>query len=82
MNRTAVKSSNLKSIGYDEKTTTLEVEFSGGNVYQYRGVPKDVYTALLAEQERVSSGDQEASVGSLFVTTVRNNVNFVYEKSK
>lgn len=30
MNRTPVSSSNLKSVGYDQSSNTLEIEFHGG----------------------------------------------------
>lgn len=43
MERTQVQSSNVNSIGYDEESKTLEVEFHGGGVYQYSDVPKEVY---------------------------------------
>ncbi|WP_435065792.1 KTSC domain-containing protein [Halobaculum sp. EA56] len=48
MNRTPVSSSNLKSVGYDQSSNTLEIEFHGGRVYQYYNVPKRVYQGLMA----------------------------------
>ena len=48
MERQAVQSSNLQSIGYDEKTQTLEVEFIRGDVYQYTNVPQHVYDELMS----------------------------------
>ena len=47
MKRQSVKSSNINSIGYDEDTQTLEVEFSSGDVYQYFNVPPKEYQALI-----------------------------------
>jgi hypothetical protein len=47
MNRTSVSSSNLRSIGYDSATNTLEIAFHGGRVYQYFNVPKSVYHGLM-----------------------------------
>jgi hypothetical protein len=47
MSRTPVKSSNIKSIGYDTATETLEVEFSGERVYQYFGVPAELHSDLM-----------------------------------
>jgi hypothetical protein len=38
MNRDAVASSNIASVGYDEPSQTLEVEFANGTVYQYFNV--------------------------------------------
>ena len=47
MYRTPVSSSNIRSIGYDQKLATLEVEFTTGNVYQYFNVPEHLYDGLL-----------------------------------
>lgn len=47
MIRHPVSSTNLASIGYDEKSETLEVEFQDGSVYQYFNVPKGIYDALI-----------------------------------
>ncbi|MDH7514679.1 MAG: KTSC domain-containing protein [Bacteroidota bacterium] len=43
MNRRPVRSSNIRSVGYDPASRTLEVEFNSGGVYQYSGVPETVY---------------------------------------
>lgn len=48
MNRESVSSSNITSIGYDEDSETLEIEFHNGGVYQYFDVPKGVYDELMA----------------------------------
>jgi KTSC domain-containing protein len=42
VDRLAVRSSNIRSIGYDEALMTLEVEFKTGSIYQYLAVPKSV----------------------------------------
>lgn len=52
MDRYALKSSNLVSVGWepdeeDSTTGTLEVEFKKGLVYAYDRVPEWVYQALL-----------------------------------
>lgn len=47
MERTPVSSSNLESIGYDERTNTLEVAFLNGTIYQYSGVPASIYKGLM-----------------------------------
>lgn len=47
MERTPVDSSAVVSVGYDESRQTLELEYIDGDVYQYFGVPKDLYRALL-----------------------------------
>ena len=38
MLREPVASSNISSIGYDEASQTLEVEFTNGAIYQYYNV--------------------------------------------
>ena len=48
MDRVSVTSSNVVSVGYYESTLTLEVEFTGGAVYQYSGVPPDAHAGLMA----------------------------------
>jgi len=48
MDRIYVESRMLLSVGYDRETSTLEVEFRGGGVYQYFGVPETVYDGLLS----------------------------------
>lgn len=48
MQRQFVSSSNLLSVGYDEPSETLEIEFRGGRIYRYFGVPGFVYANLMA----------------------------------
>jgi len=47
MHRDPVKSTALRSIGYDPATRTLEVEFATG-IYDYHGVPAALYRQLRA----------------------------------
>ena len=47
MQRQAVSSSNIASIGHDDETQTLEIEFRSGTVYQYFGVNRYTYSDLL-----------------------------------
>jgi len=47
MHRNHVDSSAIASVGYDESSSVLEVEFSSGVVYDYFRVPKRVYRDLL-----------------------------------
>jgi lysyl-tRNA synthetase class 2 len=42
-----VESSAVESVGYDAVTRTLEVEYAGGAVYRYVGVPPRAYDLLL-----------------------------------
>ncbi len=61
MTRTAVKSSNLRSVGYDPTAKILEIEFKNG-VYQYADVPLEVYEALMAS----------ASLGRYFIQNIKD----------
>ena len=56
MNRTPVRSSNIRSVGYDPASRTMEVEFHSGGLYQYYGVPETIYQGFM----------QAASKGSYF----------------
>jgi KTSC domain len=46
--REAISSTNVASIGYDEQTETLEVEFLNGSIYQYFNVGADLFEQLKA----------------------------------
>lgn len=48
MNRQFVKSSEIRSVGYDPSAKVLEIEFNSGGIYQYFGVPEHLYTELMA----------------------------------
>lgn len=48
MQRKRVNSSKIRSVGYDEKTMTLEVEMSNGQVWQYARVYPEVHRRLMA----------------------------------
>jgi hypothetical protein len=45
----------VATVGYDEATHALEVEFKDGSVYQYVQVPAGVYAGLLAGSSRGES---------------------------
>ena len=45
--RTAVKSQDIAIVGYESEQSKLEVVFRSGNVYQYEGVPEDIYKSLM-----------------------------------
>ena len=47
MRRKSVDSSNLRSVGYDEKDNILEIEFHSGGIYQYYNVDKEEYLDLM-----------------------------------
>lgn len=62
LERQPVKSRILRSLGYDESTKILEIEFQTGLVYQYAGVPLKVYRELIRSEE----------IGKYFTDKVRN----------
>lgn len=63
MNRTAVTSTDIESVGYNSETQMLEVEFKRNNrVYQYEGVSPEIYAALL----------RSTSIGAFFHTAIKN----------
>ena len=47
MDRVAVVSSNLASVGFDSATQTLEVEFHSGDIYDYSQVSGFIYQGLM-----------------------------------
>lgn len=47
MIRQPVRPSNIRSVGYDPNTRTLEIEFHSGGIYQYSAVPEIVYQGLM-----------------------------------
>lgn len=52
MERIPVFSSNVASVGYDEDSETLEIEFKNGAVYQYSCVPIDEYKAFISADSK------------------------------
>jgi effector-binding domain-containing protein len=52
MERTPVTSTNVRSVGYDSNSQTLEVEFNSGTVYQYAGVPEGEHDGLMRAQSK------------------------------
>ena len=67
MERQSVESSQIRSIGYDGGL--LEVEFHQGKVYQYQGVPQDVYDKLMGSP----------SIGKAFAVLIKSG-GYKYEK--
>lgn len=67
MQRQAVTSSNLASVGYDDERQVLEVEFKSGFVYQYEGVPKFAYSDMVSAE----------SVGSYFNANIKPQYPFI-----
>ena len=48
MHRQSITSSAISSVGYDERSSVLEVEFRSGAVYDYFKVPPKIYRQLLS----------------------------------
>jgi hypothetical protein len=72
MKRTNINSSNLKSIGYENTSETLEIEFTNGAVYQYYGVPSRIYVGLM----------QAESHGAYFYAFVRDRFEYKQIRDK
>lgn len=66
MQRFPLNSSNVATAGYDPASSTLEVEFLNGNVYQYFDVPEGVYEAFR----------QAESPGKFLNTNIRGTYRF------
>ncbi|HFH4172261.1 TPA: KTSC domain-containing protein [Pseudomonas aeruginosa] len=66
MERVSVSSSNIASVGHDQSSQTLEVEFLNGSIYEYYDVPEHVY------QELISA----STVGGYFAQRVKNVYGF------
>jgi hypothetical protein len=62
MERDPVRSSNIRSVGYDPGSRRLEVEFLSGGIYQYSGVPESVYQQFI----------RTASKGSYFHSHIKD----------
>ena len=63
MDRIQVSSSTIASIGYDVSGETLEVEFKGGLIYQYSGVPLGLYNGLMSASSKGNYLDEYIKKG-------------------
>ena len=61
MERQAVESTMARSIGYNPKAMTLEIEFRSGEIWQYLDVPEQIYRELM-----------EGSIGQYFQFNIKN----------
>lgn len=52
MQRFAVESTTLRSVGYESAEQILELEFTSGAVYQYFDVPESVWHGLLKAESK------------------------------
>jgi len=69
MERTLVNSSSVASIGYDSISSTLEIEYSNGSIYQYFDVPESIHIELMGS----------ASMGKAVNTLIKQNYRFSKE---
>jgi len=63
LERQAVSSSNLASVGYNPDSETLEIEFKSTGVYEYYNVPLFMYERLM----------QAGSIGTFFNAEIKNS---------
>ena len=61
-NMQPVESSNLESLGYDAETSTLRIEFKNGGIYEYEGVPQELFDFFISSE----------SVGKFFFSDIRS----------
>lgn len=58
---------NIRSVGYEADTQTLEIEFSSGGIYNYAGVPPEVHDKLMHAE----------SPGSYFSLFIRGHYDYI-----
>jgi len=66
MDREVIKSSNIRSAGYDKESQTLEVEFASGAVYRYKNVPQQIYNEF----------NTASSKGKYFAKNIKHRFKF------
>jgi hypothetical protein len=71
MERKAVSSSAIASIGYEKSSSTLEIEFITGTVYQYENVPENVYQGLITASSKGLYFDQHVRDAGYSYTRIR-----------
>ena len=67
MERTPVTSTDIRTIGYEAESQTLEIEFNSSGVYQYSGVPSGEYDGIMAADSK----------GKYFHANIKNRYSFV-----
>ena len=67
MQRQAVESTTMRSVGYDQTNQVLEIEFHTGMIYQYPDIPLVIYKALLEAESK----------GRYFNSEIRDTYEFV-----
>lgn len=69
-NEIEVVSSNISTIRYEDKTSTLFIRFYDESLYAYRPVSKDAYLEL----------SEAESIGSYFNKEIKRNPDISWEK--
>ncbi len=46
----SIQSDNVRAAGYDEASMVMTVQFDNGALYEYYGVPSDIWTSFVAAQ--------------------------------
>jgi len=70
MERIPVDSTNIASVGYDVRASTLEIEFRNGTIYQYYGVPENEYSGLMSASSKGSYLNQHIKKAGYSYTQV------------
>jgi hypothetical protein len=71
MLRLVVKSSALTSMGYEDRTRILELEYKNGTVYRFKDVPRPIWEEL---KRLASSG---GSIGAYVNANIRDKYDFL-----
>ena len=70
--RINVKSSNIKTLGYNSKKKLLHIEFHNGSIYEYSDVPKNLYDDIIKNKDT-----SLFSVGKYFAKNIRSKYKFI-----
>lgn len=62
----SVQSTSLSRVRWDDSSSTLQVEFLGGDVYEYEEVPEHVFKELLGAD----------SIGKYFARNIRKKYRY------
>lgn len=68
MQREQVRSSQIRSVGYDVNDEILDIEFNNGSIYRYYDVPQRIHTELMNSH----------SVGAFFNKLIKSE--YEYER--
>ena len=49
---TPVRSSAIEAVGYDSASARMRIRFSGGNEYDFYGVPHTAYQGLMSARSK------------------------------